>query len=249
VIYLYWKDRSAEVFLDTSGETLAKHGYRKLPGKAPMLESLAASTILASQWDRRSPFVNPMCGAGTLAIEAALIATERFPGLLRSNYAFMHLPDFKKSMYERERALLDSEIKAVPRLHIIASDNSPDAIKVSNINAAAAGVDQLIEFTLCDFMETEVPEGGQGAVFFNPEYGERLGEVAELENTYSRLGDFMKQRCGGYMGYIFTGNLDLAKKIGLRAKRRIEFYNGKIDCRLLEFELYAGSRRAKVPGE
>lgn len=249
VIYLYWKDRSAEVFFDTSGETLAKHGYRKLPGMAPMLESLAASTILASKWDRRSPFVNPMCGAGTLAIEAALIATDRYPGLLRSNYAFMHLPDFKKSMYEKERVLLEREIKEIPNLHIIATDNSPDAIKISKINAAAAGVGQHIEFAICDFAETEVPEGGNGAVFFNPEYGERMGEVAELESTYSRMGDFMKQHCGGYMGYIFTGNMDLAKKIGLRAKRRIEFYNGKLDCRLLEFELYAGTRRPEVPNE
>ncbi|MCB9338814.1 MAG: class I SAM-dependent RNA methyltransferase [Lewinellaceae bacterium] len=246
VIYLYWKDRSAEIFLDTSGETLAKHGYRKLPGTAPMLESLAAATILASQWDRRSPFVNPMCGAGTLAIEAALIATDRFPGLLRDNYAFMHLTGFQRSMYTRERALLDGEIKDVPGLKIIATDNAPEAIQRSKINATAAGVEPLIEFDLCDFAATELPADGNGVVFFNPEYGERMGEVAELEKTYSQLGDFMKQKCGGYKGYIFTGNLELAKKIGLKARRRIEFYNGKLDCRLLEFELYAGSRRQKT---
>jgi putative N6-adenine-specific DNA methylase len=246
VVYLYWKDRSAEIFLDTSGETLAKHGYRKIPGQAPMLESLAASTILASKWDRRSPFLNPMCGSGTLAIEAALMATNRTPGLLRDNYAFMHLTGYQEAMYDRERNLLDKQIVEVPDLRIIATDNSEDAIKISKINAAAAGVEQLIDFAVCDFAETEVPENGNGVIFFNPEYGERMGEVAELESTYSQMGDFMKQKCGGYKGYIFTGNLELAKKIGLKARRRTEFYNGKIDCRLLEFELYAGSRRGGV---
>jgi putative N6-adenine-specific DNA methylase len=88
-----------------------------------------------------------------------------------------------------------------------------------------------------------VPEGEKGVMFVNPEYGDRLGEETELEETYARIGDFMKQKCKGYYGYIFTGNLDLAKKIGLKAKRRIEFYNSTIDCRLLEYELYEGTRK------
>jgi putative N6-adenine-specific DNA methylase len=96
---------------------------------------------------------------------------------------------------------------------------------------------------VCDFAETQVPEINPGVVYFNPEYGERLGTEIELEKTYRRIGDFMKKECNGYTGYIFTGNLDLAKKIGLKAKRRIEFYNGRIDCRLLEYELYAGTKR------
>jgi len=113
-------------------------------------------------------------------------------------------------------------------------------------NAHAAGVSDLIEFTVCDFAATEVPEAQPGVVFFNPEYGERLGAIAELEETYSRIGDFLKKQCRGYFGYIFTGNMDLAKKIGLKATRRIEFYNSTIDCRLLEYELYAGTRREVV---
>jgi putative N6-adenine-specific DNA methylase len=100
-----------------------------------------------------------------------------------------------------------------------------------------------MQFDVCDFEETSIPENETGIVFFNPEYGERLGDEIELEETYARIGDFMKKKCKGYTGYIFTGNFNLAKKIGLKARRKIEFYNGKIDCRLLEYELYAGSRR------
>lgn len=241
VIHLYWKDNQAEIFLDTSGHTLAKHGYRKIPGKAPMLEALACATIMATTWNRNSPFVNPMCGSGTVAIEAALLATNRKPGLFRTNYSFMHVLGYDESVYQNELQKIQRKVKDIPGLMIVATDIQQDAIKISRINAKAAGVEKLISFLVCDFERTQIPEG-RGVIYFNPEYGERMGELADLEKTYKRLGDFLKQKCQGYMGYIFTGNLDLAKKIGLKAKRRIEFYNAKLDCRLLEYELYAGSK-------
>mgnify|MGYP000853448922 CR=1 FL=1 len=246
VIHLFWKNDRAEIFIDTSGDSLGRHGYRKIPGQAPMLEALASATILATQWDRRSPFINPMCGSGTLAIEAAMIATNRRPGLFRTNYAFMHLNGYDENVYFKEDALLESQITEVPGLRIIATDYSARAVENAKKNAVAAGVASLIEFAVCDFAKTEVPQGVPGVFFVNPEYGERLGEVKELEETYARIGDFMKQQCGGYHGYIFTGNMELAKKIGLKAKRRIEFYTSKIDCRLLEYELYSGSRERKA---
>ncbi|MES2704524.1 MAG: class I SAM-dependent RNA methyltransferase [Bacteroidota bacterium] len=243
VIHLFWKNESAEVFIDTSGDSLARHGYRKIPGRAPMLEALASATVMATRWDRASPFVNPMCGSGTVAIEAALIATNTRPGLFRLNYAFMHLIGYDEQVYLAEMEQLDKQIIEVPGLRIIASDYSDIAITNAKKNAVAAGVADLIEFAQCDFRETEVPEGGRGVMFMNPEYGERLGKEDELEMTYTQIGDFMKKKCGGYWGYIFTGNLELAKKIGLKAKRRIEFYTSIIDCRMLEFELYEGTRR------
>ena len=246
VINLFWREEMADIFIDTSGETLAKHGYRKIPGKAPMLEALAAATILATKWDRQSPFVNPMCGSSTLAIEAALMATNRRPGLFRTNYSFMHVIGYDSQVYQQERRNLDEQIKTVEGLNIIASDISEDAINISKINASAAGVEQLIKFELCDFAETIIPESNSGVVFFNPEYGDRLGVEKELEITYARMGDFMKNQCKGYTGYIFTGNLELAKKIGLKAKRRMEFFTSKIDCRLLEYELYSGTRRTDI---
>lgn len=242
VINLHWVGNEAEFFLDTSGETLMKHSYRKIPGKAPMLEALAAACILASKWDRRSPFINPMCGSGTLAIEAALLATGRKPGLLRENYSFMHICGYDHSVYMSELRRIRNEVVEVPGLHIGATDISDDAVNISRINARMAGVEDLIDFRRCDFADTVVPEGGEGVVFFNPEYGDRLGVEKELQAVYRRMGDFMKQSCKGYRGYVFTGNLELAKQVGLKAARRIEFFNGKIDCRLLEYELYQGSR-------
>lgn len=243
VFNLFWKNERAEIFIDTSGNSLARHGYRKIPGLAPMLEALAAATIYATRWDRVSPFVNPMCGSGTIAIEAALIATNRRPGLFRTNFAFMHLQGYDDAVYLKEDALLEDQIIDVPGLRIIATDYSERAIENAKKNATAAGVAKLIEFSVCDFADTEVPQNVPGVMFVNPEYGERLGQVKELEVTYKRIGDFMKQRCSGYYGYVFTGNLELAKKTGLKASRRIEFYTSTIDCRLLEYELYTGSRR------
>lgn len=243
VVHLYWKDADATIFIDTSGETLSKHGYRKIPGKAPMLEALATSVIMATKWDRKSPFVNPMCGSGTLAIEAALLATNRRPGLYRMNYGFMHIIGYDEEVFFQERRILKDQVIKNVDLQIIASDLSPDAVDVSRKNAKTAGVDHLIQFEEGDFAETNVPEGQKGVVIFNPEYGERLGTHSKLELTYKRMGDFMKTNCKGYSGYIFTGNPDLAKKIGLKADKKIEFYNGKLDCRMLEYELYNGSRR------
>lgn len=243
VIHLYWKESLAEIFIDTSGETLSKHGYRKIPGKAPMLESLAAATLLATKWDRKSAFINPMCGSGTVAIEAALLATNRRPGLLRFNYAFMHLVGFKQKMYDVEFSKLEQQVTEVKGLKITATDISEDAVNISKVNAGIAGVEEYIEFAVCDFEETNIPEGENGVVYFNPEYGDRLGVEAELEFTYKRMGDFLKKKCKGYFGYIFTGNLELGKKIGLKPSRRIEFYTSKIDCRLFEYELYSGTKR------
>ncbi len=246
VIHLFWKEETAEIFIDTSGETLSKHGYRKIPGQAPMLESLAAATLLATNWDRKSAFINPMCGSSTIAIEAALLSTNRRPGLFRNNYGFKHIIGFDKEFYEKEKENLSKQILTVPELKIIASDISQDAINISKINAGAAGVEHLVKFMVCDFEETEIPVDESGVIYLNPEYGERMGEIEELEKTYGRIGDFLKQKCKGYTGYIFTGNLQLAKKIGLKAKRKIEFYTSKIDCRLLEYELYAGTKRTDI---
>jgi len=242
VIHLHWKNDEAAIFIDTSGDSIAKHGYRKIPGLAPMLEGLAAATIYATNWDKKSAFVNPMCGSGTLAIEAALMATNRVPGLYRSNYAFMHILGYEPIVYEKEMKSIEQQI-IESKATIIASDISAKAIDNAKKNAAAAGVEHLITFQICDFEKTTIPPQEAGVMMVNPEYGERLGEEAELAITYARIGDFMKQQCGGYFGYVFTANLELAKKIGLKAKRRIEFYNSILDCRLLEYELYSGSKR------
>lgn len=242
VLFLHWKLDRCNLYIDTSGETIAKHGYRKIPFKAPMLEALAAATIKSSKWDGKSSFINPMCGSGTLAIEAALIAINKVPGLMRDNFGFMHIKGYNYAYWDKIKKEAEEAVSDNISFKITASDLSPEALKVSRMNAKYAKVDHLINFELCDFSRTTIPET-LGVVMINPEYGERLGEEQELVKIYQQIGDFFKKSCSGYMGYIFTGNMNLAKKIGLRAKRRMEFFNAKIDCRLLEYELYTGSKR------
>ena len=245
VVHLYWKGNICEVFLDTSGEPLSRRGYRMIPLKAPMQETLAAAVVLATGWTGDGNLINPMCGSGTLAIEAALIALERAPGLLRSNYGFMHLKGFDESFWKALRRRVRAEAKDTLNGRIIATDISQQAVEAAKKNAMTAGVERFIEFGICNFSETPVPSGG-GAVVLNPEYGERLGETEKLKETYKNIGDFFKKKCQGYRGYLFTGNLDLVKKVGLRTSRRILFYNGPIECRLLEYDLYEGSRKGEM---
>ena len=243
VVFLYWHDDHCGVFLDTSGECLSKRGYRKIPFKAPMQETLAAATIMAAGWGGNGHFVNPMCGSGTLAIEAALIGLGKAPGLLRSNYGFVHLQGFPRDEWLMLRQTAKKATQKSLPCRIIATDIDPQAIEASKKNAQTAGVEQLIEFAVSDYVDTPIPNG-DGVVMLNPEYGERLGEAAELAETYKGIGDFFKQKCQGYRGYVFTGNPDLAKKVGLKTKRRLIFFNSKIECRLLEYDLYAGSKKS-----
>ncbi|HAR46139.1 MAG TPA: RNA methyltransferase, partial [Nitrospiraceae bacterium] len=116
------------------------------------------------------------------------------------------------------------------------------AIDAAKKNAATAGVEHLFDFSVCDYTETVIPEGG-GVIVMNPEYGERMGEVQKLEAVYKGIGDFLKQKCRGYRGYVFTGNAGLGKKVSLKPSRTIPFFNSGIECRLLEYELYEGSRK------
>lgn len=243
VIHLDWQNRTARLWLSMSGRKLTDRGYRRIAVPAPMRENLAAGVLLAAKYDGTAPLVNPMCGSGTIAIEAALLATGRPPGLLRSNFGFMHLIGFDDDAWQtirrqEKRARADNDVAP-----IIASDIDERAIDAARKNAETAGVHRLIKFETCDFAETTMPDG-EGIVIMNPEYGQRMGEIAALETTYKRIGDFLKQRCAGWTGYIFTGNRELAKKVGLRASRRMEFHNAALDCRLLKYELYKGTREA-----
>jgi 23S rRNA (guanine2445-N2)-methyltransferase len=242
-IYMHWVETECILYYDTSGAVIAKHGYRKIPGTAPMLESLAAAVILASKWDKKSPFINPMCGSGTLAIEAALLATNTAPGLFRDNFGFMHLSSYKEGKWTEicERAQI--QIKPC-EAKIYASDISEEALKNARYNAEEARMNKYIEFECTDFRNLDIPEQ-EGVIILNPEYGERLGDESELINTYKEIGDLFKKKCQGYTGYVFTGNRELGKNVGLRTKRKIPFYNGSIECRLLEYELYRGTKKEK----
>jgi putative N6-adenine-specific DNA methylase len=242
VVHLYWKEDHCIIYLDTSGESLSRRGYRKIPLAAPMQETLAAAVVLATGWQGKGNFINPMCGSGTLAIEAALIALDRAPGLLRSNFGFMHITGYNEQLWRELREEARKRSKKDLTGRVLATDVDPGAIDAAKKNAATAGVEHLIEFGVCDYAETTVPEDG-GIVVMNPEYGERMGEAAQLEPVYKGIGDFLKQKCRGYTGYVFTGSPALAKKVSLKPKRSIPFFNSGIECRLLEYELYEGSRK------
>jgi len=242
VLNFYWKDSNCWIYINTSGNKLADRGYRKIPHSAPMQETLAAGVLMAAGYDGSKPLVCPMCGSGTLAIEAALISMNKAAGLLRSNYGFAHLKDFDKTLWHQMRKDALKAAKKTLAFPIIATDIDARAVLAAKQNAKTAGVDHLIEFAICDFAETKIPPG-QGIVLLNPEYGMRLGDTTELEEIYKRMGDFFKQKCAGYAAHIFTGNTNLAKKVGLRTSKKLPFFNGTIECRLLRYDIYAGSKR------
>jgi 23S rRNA G2445 N2-methylase RlmL len=256
VIFLHWKNNECSLYLDTSGESLTKHGYRLIALKAPLQEALAAAMISATRWNRKSPFINPMCGSGTLAIEAALMAINKPPGLIRANYGFMHVKGFEEESYLFLKKELSDKILPKTEATIIATDNDRQALDSAKQNAKTAGVDHLIRFIECEFEETPVPsplsdeglsqagiESWNGIVIVNPPYGERLGASDELKNTYASLGNFMKQKCAGYFGYIFTANPELAKRVGLKSSAKKDFLNGSLKCKLLEYEMFRGNRK------
>ncbi len=242
VVNLFWKDEKAWIYLNTSGVKLSDRNYRKMPHKAPLRETLAAGLLLATGYDGSCDLVLPMCGSGTLAIEAAFMAMKKAPGVLRSNFGFRHFKMFDEGRWKEMRnEVRKGERKDIGLKRIMATDIDAEAIEAARQNAKTAGVEHLIEFGVCDFAETQVP-AGEGIVLVNPEYGLRLGDTSELEKEYKRIGDFFKQRCAGYTGYLFTGNKQLAGKVGLQASRRLVFFNGNIECRLLKYELYEGRR-------
>lgn len=242
VVNLYWKHDRAWLYLNTSGRKLSDRGYRKMPHKAPLRENLAAGMLMAAGYDGRSDLVLPMCGSGTLAIEAALMALRKPPALLRSQFAFRHYIGFDEDPWNSIRNRCRKKEKDAPAAgRIIASDIDPAAVEAARQNAVTAGVEHLIEFEVCDFAETPVPQTG-GLVVVNPEYGLRLGETSGLEDVYRRLGDFLKQKCAGYTAYVLSGNKELTRHIRLKASRKYVFYNGNIECRLLKYELFRGSR-------
>jgi len=255
VIHLVWKNDRAWIYLNTNGVRLSDRGYRKMPHDAPMRETLAAAVLMGMGYDGSTPLVNPMCGSGTLAIEAALIASGRAPGLLRSDASCLHtMLDLDDAYLEMRRQARKSKPVLKDPMPIIATDHDPRAIEAAIKNARTAGVEHLIDFEACDFVDTEIPTLGEGEsgfqtghVILNPEYGLRLGETEDLNATYSDIGDFFKTRCKGYTGHVFTGSRALSHEIGLKTARRQIFYNAQIECRLLSYELYQGTRKNAAP--
>lgn len=245
VIFLFWSGNDCRLFMDTSGESLSFRGYRGAQGDAPMRETLAAAVLLAAGWKYGVPnLVNPMCGSGTLAIEAALMAKGVPAGSFRKDFGFRYIRGCDKRFEDEARKKARTLCRGW-QAKIIATDINRSAIATAFENAKRAGVSDCLSLSECDFYDTAVPPP-PGAVVVNPEYGERMGETEQLEKTYRRLGDFFKHKCSGYSCHIFTGNLALSRAIGLRSSGRKIFFNGPIESRLVSFEMYEGTRRKAI---
>ncbi len=242
VIFLFWNRETARIFIDTSGESLSRRNYRSASVSAPMQETLAAAIVQATNWEPGKHFINPMTGGGTIVIEAVMQAMNRAPASLRNNFGFMHILGYDAEVYHSIRDEAKRAVRKDVEGKFIATDNDPQAIIAAKRNAQTAGVDHLIEFETCDIGNTTIPEG-QGVVVVNPPYGMRLGDDTDLRPLYKSIGDFMKSECPGKTGYVFTANNALAKKVGLRAKSRTTFFNTTLECRLLEYELYEGTKK------
>lgn len=242
VLFLYWNDEVARIFVDTSGESLSRRNYRTENVSAPMQETLAAGIIRSTKWEPGQHFINPMAGGGTLAIEAALMSINRAPASLRNNFGFMHINGFEDDAYREVRKSAKEGVNKNPGGQIIASDNDPRATEAAQRNATTAGVDHLIQFETCDYSQTTIPDG-KGVVVMNPPYGIRLEPGEDLRPLYAGIGDFLKNECAGKFGYVFTANNALSKKVGLRSNSRTLFFNSTLECRLLEYEIYEGSKK------
>jgi putative N6-adenine-specific DNA methylase len=227
----------ATLSLDSSGESLHKRGYRPIQTKAPLNEALAAALVLLTGWRGERPFADPLCGSGTLPIEAAWIALRRPPGLTRKRFGFQGWMDYDVQLWTTLRDEARRDVLHSLPVPILGSDARGDAVSFAINNARAAGIGHVLRFEKRDVRDFQPAPDAPGVIVCNPPYGERIGEERELVGLYKLLGEVFTQRCGGWTAFVFTGNPRLANALGLRPAEQIPLYNGKIPCRLLRFDL------------
>ncbi len=240
-IHLYMNQNETTLSLDSSGDSLHKRGYRIITTTVPLNEVLAAGIIQLANWKGETNFIDPMCGSGTFLIEAALIAINRIPGYYRKHYGFMTWKDFSPELYEKIKKEASAQEKKELEIEITGSDTNKKASQIARQNIQNAQLDKMITVEHVPF-EERTPPPAPGTLIMNPPYGERQVVEQDLEEKYKRIGDTMKQKYAGYTAYIFTGNRQAAKRVGLKPSRKIELFNGPIDCRLLKYEMYKGKR-------
>ncbi len=240
-IHVHLDDGRAAIGLDASGEPLSHRGYRPRGGPAPLSESLAAALLLLAGYNGSQPLWDPFCGTGTIAIEAALLATGRAPGLER-RFACERWVGFDARLLDELRAEAGARVRPAAA-RIVASDHDPRAVAAARRNARAAGVHAIVEVERRDARALALPEAGW-LVVSNPPYGVRVGGTDELAALYRGFGDALKRACAGSTAWLLVGNPALVKEVGLRPGRRVVLFNGPIECRLLRYDLFAGSRRA-----
>lgn len=240
-VHGFLESTRAAMYLDTSGEALFKRGWRGESGEAPLRENLAAGIVKLTGWRPEQPLLDPMCGSGTLLVEAAAMARGRAPGLKRA-FGFEKLAGFDAVLWKR---LLEEAAQPAARgakLTLYGSDHDVRALESTRRNLAAAGVERWVELAHCDVLERSAPAQA-GVLIANPPYGERVGSPEALERFYPSLGDALKKNFAGWRCHLFTADLRLPKLIHLTPARRVPLYNGALECRLYEFAIVAGSHR------
>jgi len=242
-INLHINNTTCSVSFDSSGESLHKRGYRDQTNLAPMNEVLAAGLVLLSGWDKQKTFIDPMCGSGTILIEAALLAANIPPGYYRTSYGFMK---WKKYLAFDESLWNTIYESAISKIHsgevqILGGEISHHVARKAKENVKLARVEDIVKIRECDINEFDAPEGG-GIVVINPPYGERM-DKDNLEELYQSIGDAFKKKFTGYDCWLITSNMQALKFVGLRPSRKIPVFNGPLECRFVKYEMYRGTKK------
>ncbi|MBU2996611.1 class I SAM-dependent RNA methyltransferase [Cellulophaga baltica] len=234
------------VALDTSGRSLHQRGYKTATNIAPINEVLAAGILLLSGWDGQSDFLDPMCGSGTLLIEAAMIACNIPVNINRKEFAFEKWPDYDEELFEK---IVDSCLNKTREFHfkIAGYDKAPSAIRKAQDNIDNANLAEYIKVGQFNFFETEKSMENHLHIVFNPPYGERLN--IEMEEFYKNIGDTLKQHYPGTDAWLITSNLEALKFVGLRPSRKIKVFNSHLESRFVKYNIYSGSKKAKYNKE
>jgi len=241
-INAYIRNKKLILSLDSSGDPLYRRGYRFRQGPAPLNEVLAAGLVKLTVWSGGVPFIDFMCGSGTLPVEAAMIAANIPPGALGRTYGFQKWKDYDKELFRE----IVSERKPVEKsgiIQIFASDISPAAVRLAISHAKNARVSELISFRTCHFSDFQ-PPAGPGVILINPPYGERI-IPQDINQLYTQIGDALKKSYEGYTAWIFSGNPEAFKHVGLRPSKKISLYNGQLECKMNGYSLYSGSKKQK----
>lgn len=240
-IHLYVTDRIVEVSLDSSGTSLHQRGYRAATNIAPINEVLAAGILMLSGWRGDTDFLDPMCGSGTLLIEAAMIACNIPPNLNRKAFAFQKWSDWDNDLYEKIEASSLNKTRSFSH-NITGYDKAPSAIRKAAQNISNANLDDFIKIEREDFFRTKKLDPDKSLhIVFNPPYGERL--PIDVDVFYSRIGDTLKQSYAGTQACFITANMEALKHVGLRPSRRIKVFNGKLESKLVKYEIYSGTKK------
>lgn len=241
-INLHLSDDTLSVALDSSGASLHQRGYKTITNIAPINEVLAAGILHLSDWHGQRNFFDPMCGSGTLAIEAALIACKIPHGIHRASYSFMHWNSFDSALWEKIKESALNKVKEFP-FTIYAQDKAPSAVRKTEENAENAGLSEYIQVQRADFFKALPPTTSPLHIVFNPPYGERLA-IDEIP-FYKEIGNTLKQHYNNSEAWLISSNLEALKHLGLKPFKKTKLYNGKLEAKLQGYRLYSGSLKEK----